>query len=497
MEHAPGWRRCEPCGCKLMLRVDQITKQFGALTAVNSVSFESGAGEVVAVLGENGAGKTTLLSCIAGFIACDSGQVLVDGGTLKVGDPADAIRHGVGTAFQHFSMVPVFTVEESFSLAGLPESTWARHLSERISKRARIDELSIAERQQVEFLKARLIGVKVLLLDEPTSPLGDIDVDRVLRDIASAADAGATVLFVTHRLREALAVADRILVMRHGFMVGSWSKPSNGWGAGTELELVSAMFGADRPTADVMPRVKDDRASAGMIAVTDLSNRRRTELAPGKVLVVLGIAGNGQQRLTRLLSGESAVRVELLDADGASAIHDAEWLRRHATVIPEDRIGEGVAPEMSVGETLVLRDLAQGRLQSAGWVSRRSLAARARSMIASWQISPDDPSSRVGALSGGNIQRVVLARALDPTPSLLVAVNPAQGLDLATAESVRERLRDAAASGAAVVSLEQDVDDALRYADDVSVLFQGNLSSPVRASEADQRQLQMMMVAGW
>lgn len=481
-----------------MLRVEQVTKRFGDIVAVNSVSFEAAAGEIVAILGENGAGKSTLLSCIAGFVAPDVGSMAIGGEMLPFGDSASAIRHGVGTAFQHFSLAPSFTVAESFALAGLPAADWKQRLDRRIPDTSRIDDLGIAERQQVEFLKARLVGHKVLLLDESTSPLGEFDVGRVLEDIASAAATGAAVLFVTHRLREALAVADRIVVMRHGFVVGGWSRVDE-WEPGIESELLSAMFGADgRDSADEpLPMVLDDSKPTGTIVITDLADGTQLQLERGMVLAIVGIAGNGQQRLAQMLAGERRVLVDIGAADGRRDVRGEKWLRGHSTVIPEDRIAEGGAPEMTLGETLVLRDLAQGRQQRGGLVSPRALTKRAKSMIEHWRISPAVPGSRFGDLSGGNMQRVILARALDPGPELLVAVNPTQGLDAATADTVRERLRRAADGGTTVASFELDVDDALRFADRVAVMFQGQVSESDDVQNVDRRQLQIMMVAGW
>jgi simple sugar transport system ATP-binding protein len=198
-----------------------------------------------------------------------------------------------------------------------------------------------------------------------------------------------------------------------------------------------------------------------------------------------------------MLSADRRVCVDIENADGTRSVQGEEWLRGHASVIPEDRIAEGGAPEMGLGETLVLRDLAQGREQHGGLVSRRGLKRRAKSMINYWSISPAGVGSRFGDLSGGNMQRVILARALDPEPDLLVAVNATQGLDAATSDSVRERLRESADRGTVVVSFEQDVDDALRFADRVSVMFQGQVSAPVEIEHVDRNQLQRMMVAGW
>ncbi|MDQ3525485.1 MAG: ATP-binding cassette domain-containing protein [Chloroflexota bacterium] len=482
-----------------MLRVEQVTKRFGDVIALNSVSVEAGAGEIVAILGENGAGKSTLLSCIAGFAAPDAGSIAIGGEALRSGEPSSAIQLGVGTAFQHFSLVSTFTVTETCALAGLNAADWSRRLPQGISGSSRIGDLGIAERQQVEFLKARLIGRKLLLLDEPTSPLGEHDVDRVLRDIASVADDGTTVLFVTHRLREALAVADRILVMRHGFVVGEWRRLDERWESGIESELLSAMFGSSADDrASKLPTATRNRAKTlGSLVITDVSDGMQVELLRGHVHAIVGVAGNGQQRLAQMLSADRRVRVDIENADGTRSVQGEEWLRGHASVIPEDRIAEGGAPEMGLGETLVLRDLAQGREQHGGLVSRRGLKRRAKSMINYWSISPAGVGSRFGDLSGGNMQRVILARALDPEPDLLVAVNATQGLDAATSDSVRERLRESADRGTVVVSFEQDVDDALRFADRVSVMFQGQVSAPVEIEHVDRNQLQRMMVAGW
>ena len=431
----------------------------------------------------------------------DAGAVRVDDQAVPAGDPGAAIRAGIGTAFQHFSLVDAFTVAESFALAGLDPAIWQHRLSGRIDEGARIAAIGIADRQHVELVKARGLASKVLLLDEPTSVLGHRDIEQVLEEIRSAANDGVTVLFVTHRLREALEVADRIIVLRHGFKVGAWLRTEEGWEDNIETELTAAMFG-DEPAGRIdtqRPNEPNEPLEGGRISVTPVEGAFRLTATQGRVLAIAGIAGNGQRELAGVLSGERESHVDVswsLDGSGSAPIAGQDWIRRNGTIIPEDRMREGGAPDMSVGETLVLRDLVRNG-RPGRWVSRRRLRHRAESMIRRLRISPPEPRRRFGELSGGNMQRVVLARALDPPPTLLVAIYPTQGLDLQTAVAVRQRLREVAATGTAVVSFEQELDDALWYADDIAVMFRGDLSFPIPVAGADRKRLQLMMVAGW
>ncbi|HEV2128549.1 MAG TPA: ATP-binding cassette domain-containing protein [Thermomicrobiales bacterium] len=480
-----------------------MSRTFGQVQACTDVSFGVGRGEVVALLGENGAGKSTLLSIIAGFVVPDSGVVRVDGRLLEHGNPQAAIRAGIGTAFQHFSLSPELTVAESFALARVDVGEARRHLPDHIDMGTRTGDLGVPEQQQVEFVKARLLSARVMLLDEPTSLLGGTDVERVLDGIQAAADAGIACVFVTHRLREALAVADRIVVMRRGWVVERMVRSDAGWPADTERQVLAAMFGdvnaVDEPD---VPRTWQSGPGVGTISVQGRVGERTRDISLqiGQVLAVAGIAGNGQEELIELLVGTTADRVRL-ETTGASLdltghrMH--EWVRHNVAVVPEDRQLEGGAPAMSLGENLVLRDLAGGRLSTLGAVSRRRLRSRARGLIETWSIRPADPSVRFGSLSGGNMQRALLARSLDPLPKLLVAVRPAHGLDHRSVEMVRRELRAAADAGTAVVTVEGDLDEALAHADSIAVMYQGQLSAAVPVAHADRTALQSMTVSGW
>ncbi len=486
----------------MVLRVDNVGRRFGSTVACDDVSLSVDAGEVVVLLGENGAGKSTLLSIVAGFVAQDRGTVSVAGEVLPPGDPGRALQTGVGTAFQHFSLAPALQVSESFELARVDSDEARRHLPESLRFDARIGDLTVPERQQVEFLKARLLARRVLLLDEPTSLLGDNDALRVLRDIREAAASGAACVFVTHRLHEALAVADRILVMRHGYVVERMRRPVAGWPEGTRADLLAAMFGdawvsdtdedAERPPA--IPHGELVFRGLPGPGTIDIS------LEPGRALAVAGIAGNGQQELVALLSGGTAARVVIRNDSGERVLEGTQlrrWIEDRVAVVPEDRFLEGGSTAMPLGDNLVLRDLASGRLSRWGFVSRRAMRARARAMIAEWGIHPSDPGVPFGTLSGGNAQRVLLARALDPLPDVLVAVRPTHGLDHHSVEMVRAQLREATDAGTAVVTIEQELDDALKHADSIALMYRGQLSPAIPADQADRAALQAMMVGGW
>ncbi|HYH11626.1 MAG TPA: ATP-binding cassette domain-containing protein, partial [Thermomicrobiales bacterium] len=488
----------------MVLQIDNVSRRFGPNVACSNVSLEVAEGEIVALVGENGAGKSTLLSIIAGFVTPDSGVVRIDGGALRPGEPGSALRAGVGTAFQHFSLAPELRVTESLELARIDPDVATGHLPLSLQLDARVGDLTVPERQQVEFVKARMLARRVLLLDEPTSLLGDEDVERVLREIREVAAGGTACVFVTHRLHEALAVADRIVVMRRGHVVYHLSRPDGHWPDGTEGALLAAMFGDANAGVDLdaEPRGPGGQGPAGgdRIVFSGVmgAHTRDISLEPGRILAIAGIAGNGQREIVELLSGVTTRRVAL---NGGSRIVEGgglhRWVGENVALVPEDRFLEGGSVSMPLGETLVLRDLSMAKLSRWGIVRRRGLHDRAREMMGTWDIRPRDPSVPFGTLSGGNAQRVLLARALDPLPQVLVAVRPTHGLDHHSVEMVRRHLRAAAMAGTAVVTIEQELDEALRHADTVAVVYGKRLATPVPASEADRRRLQSMMVSGW
>jgi simple sugar transport system ATP-binding protein len=485
----------------MVLRTTKINRRFGAITACNDVSVSAASGEVVALLGENGAGKATRLSIVAGFVTMDSGSGEVDGKVLPPGDPAAAIRAGVGTAFQHFSLSPELDVRENLELARIDTAVALRLLPAHIDPGAKVRELTVPERQQVEFLKARMLARHLLLLDEPTSLLGDEDVHRVLDQIREVAERGTAVIFVTHRLHEALAVADRIVVMRRGSIVDHATRPDGGWPATAADSLLAAMFG-DAGALDEGEAPADaaagPRAGGEIVIRGDLSGRTiDISLERGSWLAVAGIAGNGQGDLVEMLTGESADSITPPDGRELRGRELRAWVAQNIALVPEDRYREGGSVEMGGGETLVLRDLVAGRLDTGGLVSLRSVRQRATEMIRPWAIRPPHPAVAFGHLSGGNAQRGLLARSLDPTPTVLIAVRPTHGLDHHSVAMVRSALRVAARSGAAVVTIEQELDEALRHADRIAVMHGGRCSAPIATRAADREALQVMMVRGW
>lgn len=490
----------------MVLRVDNLTKRFGATTACDHVSFSVQGGEVVALLGENGAGKSTLLSALAGFVTPDSGAVHVGDAALRFGEPSHALALGIGTAFQHFSLVPTLSVGESFALARLPVAEAMHLLPAHIESDSRISDLAIPARQQVEFTKARMLASRVLLLDEPTSLLGDEDVDRVIGQVQGVARSGVGCIFVTHRLHEALSVADRILVMRRGQLVATLARAPAGWETDVEAILLRVMFGEDDSALRDVPESRESSGvnrQAGEVQVTgDLNGKNVALSVPrGRVLAVAGVAGNGQHGLTELLTGRTASRLVVSTPEsGAEDMGHAamrNWFRSNVTVVPEDRVHEGGAATMSLGENLVARDLVAGRIGRSGLVSTQTLRDRSTSLIARWQVQPGQADVPFGALSGGNMQRAVLGRALDPPPTMLVAVRPTHGLDHRSIAKVRTQLRKAADAGVAVISIEQELDDAIQFADLIAVMYRGELSRLLPAQQAERNDLQRMMVSGW
>ena len=434
-----------------LLHLRGITKSFGAVRALRHVDFALLPGEVHALLGENGAGKTTLMHVAYGMIPPDEGVVQVSGRAAAFGSPRDARKHGIGMVHQHFTTIEALTVEENIRLAlGPGVRKPAIRLLEGVDGAVRVHDLGVAHRQRLEIAKALATGGRVLLLDEPTAVLAPSEIDELLGVARDFARDGGAVAFITHKLPEALAAADRVTVLRLGAVTftgpiaGQTAEALAGHMLGTSGELARA--------AAAEPAVAPHRSGGIVVA--------RFGGAPvfaGDLIGVAAVEGNGQRELLRELAG--------LSVAGASS--------EHAAFIPEDRTTEGIIPELTVTENVVL-----GLQQDPRWIRGLRLdwdAARARTaeMVSEFSIRAASPDALAATLSGGNQQKVVLARALERRPRLLIAENPTRGLDIRATREVHGRLRAAAERGMAVVIYSTDLDEVLSLAPRILVVHRG------------------------
>jgi ABC-type uncharacterized transport system ATPase subunit len=476
-----------------------MSKRYGATVACDAIDLEIRGGEVLALLGENGAGKSTLMKMLYGVEQADAGEIRRDGERVQVDSPRAARELGVGMVFQQFSLIPAFSVAENLSLGapGLPllrpfrSAAHRRALAELRGLLPELDpetparELGVGEKQLVELAKALARGARVLILDEPTSVLSRPDAARLWRKLRELAAAGQAVVLITHKLDDVAACADRVVVLRAGRVVHEST------GAVDREGLVRAMLGGAVPRVTSRKRVIGARrlevnALAAERAGTAL-RRVSFEVAAGEVLGIAGVTGNGQELLGRVLAGVTVPLEGQVELDGASLFRDGApaAIARSIAYVPDQPLVNGSAGALSVLVNLwALKarslpfwlDFAQGRREAAELIER-------------FDVRPRELGRPAGTLSGGNLQKLVIARELAPGPKLLVACFPTMGLDVAAAAAVTSELLAAAERGAAVVWISEDLDALMAHADRVAVLHRGELRGPVAVTSAVREQL--------
>ncbi|HET7677941.1 MAG TPA: ABC transporter ATP-binding protein [Candidatus Limnocylindrales bacterium] len=482
-----------------------ITKRFGHLVANAGVDLDLLPGEIHGLLGENGAGKTTLMRILYGLTSLDEGEIRVGGRPLHVGSPKDAIAAGIGMVTQHFSLVGPMSVAENIVLgrtAGpvldLAAATRAvaaasERFGIRVRPEARTDTLSVGEQQRVEIVKALYRECRVLILDEPTAVLVPQEVAALFETLRRLRAEGMAVVFISHKLDEVMAITDRVTVLRHGRVAGEVRTSTT-----NARELAALMVG--RPTFGV-ERSGGMRAGEPVLEVRGLSATgahglpalREVELAvrAGEVVGLAGVSGNGQTELAEVLSGMrrptgGSVRVGGRELAGAGP---RELMAAGVGRIAEDRHAS-VVPQLSVAHNLVLEHLDEYR--RGGRLDERRIRADAEALIARFAIKarPGDP---VASLSGGNLQKVILARVLAREPRLIVVAQPTRGLDVGATEYVRSVLLEQRARGAAVLLISEDLDELLALSDRLLVIYEGRIVGEVAAGEADPERLGLLM----
>lgn len=465
------------------LQLENIVKEFGATRALDGAELSVRSGSIHALLGENGAGKTTLMRVAFGLLQPDGGRVLLHGREIRVPSPATAIAAGIGMVHQHFMNIPAMTVAENLALGGRgllsrdAAETRVRELAEEtqlaIDPTQRAEALGIGAQQRLEILKALARGATILIMDEPTAVLAPVEARDLLGWLRSFAERGGAVILITHKLDEALAVADEVTVLRRGRTVLAADATS-----ATPDSLAEAMLGASPPGATLAARstpgdvvlrltsinVRDEAGIPRVIGV-DLELRER------EILGIAALENSGHQLLLRVIAGRIAPTSGTLDRRGDAAF------------IPEDRQRDALIAEFSLSENIALKGAgrARGRIN---WSERRAVADRLRH---DFDVRAPSVEAAAGMLSGGNQQKVVLARELTDGPSVIVAENPTRGLDIRAAASVHHRLRDAASHGAAIVLYSSDLDEVLTLATRVAAMYQGRLREVPNDREAAGR----------
>ncbi|HEU5280107.1 MAG TPA: ABC transporter ATP-binding protein [Gaiellaceae bacterium] len=477
-----------------VLELRGMTKQFPGVLANDHIDFDLRRGEVHALLGENGAGKSTLMSILYGLYTPDSGEVLLNGKNVEIRSPKDAIEHGIGMVHQHFMLIPVMTVTENIVLAQEPRqagvlldydaaSARVREISQRfglaVDPDAYIEKITVGQQQRVEILKALYRGAEILILDEPTAVLTPQEAKELFEVVDGLKAQGKSIVFISHKLNEVLDVADRISVLRRGKLVETI--PREG---ATEAGLARSMVGRE-----VLLRVEKKEAQPGepLLRVEDLSVRDDRgleavrgvsfDVRAGEIVGIAGVDGNGQTELIDALTGlrhVSGGRISVGDEDLTHA-SARQALDSGVGHIPQDRQRRGLVLDFNLAENLALHDYGKEPFSHFGWMNPRSWFRWARTLLQEFDVRGGGPTTRGGSLSGGNQQKVVVAREVSRDPSVLIAAQPTRGLDVGAIEFVHRRLVEQRDAGKAVLLVSLELEEVLSLSDRVLVMYEGRI----------------------
>jgi simple sugar transport system ATP-binding protein len=495
---------------KPFIEMQKITKRFPGVLALDHVNFDVRKGEIHALLGENGAGKTTLMNILYGLYKPDEGEIYLEGKKADIRSPKDAINLGIGMVHQHLSLVPTFTVAENIAL-GLKSdkeplldlkkienriTELSKGFNLEVDPRAKVMDLPIGVQQRVEILKAIYRGAKVLILDEPTTVLTPPETEVLFKNLKLMVKKGLTVVFITHKLYEVLKVSDRITVLRRGRVVGT-TKPKES----REKELIKMMVGKElirvhpvrkTKTGKVILEVKDlhalDDRGAKMLSGCTF------QLHEGEILGVAGVAGNGQSELVEVIMGLRKATNGRVIINGKDMTNKPVWevLRAGVSYIPEDRV-KNTARGMSVAENLVMYNF-RSFINKYNMLDYNSIKKHARNLIDKFNIVTPNETTPAGALSGGNIQRTILARALSIDFKMLISCHPTVGLDVASTAFIHNMLIKKRDEGAAILLISEDLDEIMELSDRIAVMYKGKIVDILPRGKADKNKIGFMMM---
>jgi len=508
-----------------------ITKRFPGVLANDNVNLAVRCGEVHCLLGENGAGKSTLMSILSGMQSPDAGQIQVDGQAVAIDSPRRALDLGIGTVYQHSALVPALTVLQNLMLGEsrsvtLPISRARLRLQDRaemlgvaIDPDVEVQRLSLGEQQQIEIIKALWRGSRVLILDEPTSMLTPQGVNDLQQVLIRLRQQGLAIIFITHKLHEALAIGDRVSILRQGRIAATLSPEILRSRTAEALQalIVETMFGEEARVVGQTAELQSELEGAwtqralpsdsvlqlvGVFARGDSQSGGIRELSltlrRGEILGVAGVDGNGQRELAEVIAGQRPLASGdiLLEARSIARLSVAARQRLGLRYVTDDRLGEGIVHSLSVGMNLVLKRIGQEPYWKRGIVQQGEVNRLARTLVNEYDVRTPTVATRAGTLSGGNIQKVLLARELSFDPRVVVYHKPTQGLDVKTTRGVRQRIRDQARDGVSAIVISTDLDELLEFCDRITVLYRGQLVGVVENSPEAGGRIGELMIGG-
>ena len=493
----------------MSIELKAITKRFGSLVANDSIDLKVARGEIHAILGENGAGKSTLMNIVYGLVKADSGKIFVEDKEVIINEPADALRYGIGMVHQHFMLIPVFTVAENIAL-GREESRGVFLTLDEVKKKikaladefkfdidpdALIEDLPVGVQQRVEIIKALIYDAKVLILDEPTAVLTPQETDELLNIMRTLRKKGTSIIFITHKLREVKEVADKITIIRLGKVVGTASPDTS------QEDLASMMVGRQ---VDLTPNKSEIKTGKVILDINKLNvanslgrkiiNSLSLQVKAGEILAIAGVQGNGQSELTRaILNLEDHVQGSIkLDEQEILGLTVQDSLRKGIAYIPESRELDGLIGTFSIAENLILdvHDLAP--VAKRGQLNNEYINQNSTKLVKEFDIRTQSIFENVSALSGGNKQKVVLARELSRDVKLVVASQPTRGLDVGSIEFVYEKLLSERSANRAILLISSELDEVLELADRIVVIYKGEIVGEV-GPDVSREKLGLMM----
>jgi general nucleoside transport system ATP-binding protein len=498
----------------MKLELRGITKRFGALTANDHIDLVVRPGEIHCLLGENGAGKSTLMNVLYGLYHPDEGEIRINGKPVEIGSTRAAIENGVGMVHQHFMLIPVMTVAENIVLATEPvkdgvllDYDAARKRVAEISTRfglavdpkAKVESITVGQQQRVEILKALYRGADILILDEPTAVLTPQEAKELFEIVRSLTAQGKSIIFISHKLNEVLEIADRVTVLRRGKKVETLSAKG-----ATEEQLARLMVGRE-----VLLRVEKGASTVGEpllrvedLHVTDDRGLEKVrgisfEVRAGEIVGVAGVDGNGQTELIDAITGLRRATSGKIVVAGADVTTDSVKHTLDAGLghIPEDRQRRGLILDFSLAENLALHDYDSEPESRFGWLFPKRLVARARKLLQEFDVRGGGPQTPAGGLSGGNQQKVVLAREIDRNPSVLIAAQPTRGLDVGAIEFVHRRLVEERAEGRGILLVSLELEEVLSLSDRILVIYEGEIVGEF-TPDASEEELGVAMTGG-
>jgi len=493
------------------LEMRGISKRFPGVLANDRVDFDVKSGEVHALLGENGAGKSTLMKILYGMYHPDEGEILLNGQRVTIASPNDSINLGIGMIHQHFMLVQTLTVAENVAL-GLPSSRGPLTDLDQVSKRilelakiyglkidpdAYIWQLSVGQQQRVEIIKALYRGAALLILDEPTAVLTPQEVDELFVIMHQMVKDGHALIFISHKLHEVVEISNRITVLRDGRKIGT--RPTSevtkqilaNWMVGREIG-----FSPERGAVEIGEcRLQLDQLSSGSDRGTPGLRGVRLEVCAGEILGVAGVSGNGQCELAETITGLRKItegRV-ILEGQDVTGLAPGDLTDRMLSYIPEERMRDGMIKNFSVAENLILREHHKQPFSRSGFLNLRDISSHADQLIEKFHVKTPSHDTLAKNLSGGNIQKMVLAREISRNPRVIIAAQPTRGLDIGATEYVREQLLEQRRRGVAIMLISEDLDEILALSDRIAVIYEGQIMDILPRENATPERLGLLM----